>query len=106
MKKKRELKTVTLQKKVFKRFPDARAVTDEYGLWYIMDMYDEDIFEEFMIPHQSSERLAWEMGHLTARTIQNFNRSHPDKKIMDISVEAKNERFTRRKRAGSQQRFF
>ena len=87
MKKKRELKTETLQKKTFKRFPNAKAVTDEYGKWYIMDMEGEDTFEEFFIPHQDTERQAWEQGHATARTIQNFNRSHPLKVTLKMAGE-------------------
>lgn len=105
MKKKRELKTETLQKKTYKRFPDAKAVTDEYGLWYIMDQDGEDTFEEFFIPHCSTEREAWEQGHVTARTIQNFNRSHPLKsldggfsKMEDSDKEAKASRINKRKR--------
>lgn len=98
MKKKRELKTETLIKKTHKRYPNARIVTDEYGLFYIMDMHGEDIFEEFFVPHQPTERLAWEMGWMTARTVQNFNRAHPlrvETRIED--TEKKNFRITQRK---------
>jgi hypothetical protein len=104
MKKKRIARTETLIKNTNKRFPGCKAVTDEYGLWYIIDMYGEDTFEEFMIPHQESERLAWEAGKLTAQTIQNFNRSHPLRdsdggfsKVSD-GTEFKNTRINRRKR--------
>ena len=103
MKKKRVLKTETLIKKTRKRFPDARIVRDEYGLYYIMDMHDEDIFELFMIPHQETERLAWEMGQLTARTDQNFNRTHPLK--VDLAVED-SERRTNRLRKRNNPRIF
>jgi len=99
MKQKRILKTATLQKQTTKRFPGCKAVTDEYGLWYIMDMHGEDTFEQFMIPHQESERLAWEMGKLTAQTIQNFNRTHPLKVDMEISdSERKSYRVNKRRK--------
>lgn len=97
-KQKRVLKTETLQKKTNKRFPDCRVVQDEYGLWYIMDMHGQNTFEEFFIPHQKTEREAWEMGQLTASTIQNFNRTHPLKVDMQVeSDERKASRITRRK---------
>lgn len=100
MKQKRILKTETLQKQTNKRFPNCRAVTDEYGLWYIMDMHGEDTFEEFFLPHVATEREAWEMGKLTAQTIQNFNRTHPLKVDMELteSGEMKQMRVNNRRR--------
>lgn len=95
---KRVLKTTTLQKQTGKRFPNCKAVQDEYGLWYIMDKSGEDTFEEFFLPHQNTEREAWEVGKLTAQMIQNFNRTHPLKdngSAMDKI--AKKERISRRK---------
>jgi hypothetical protein len=105
VKKKRVLKTETLIRNTNKRFPGCRAVTDEYGLWYIMDMHGSDTFEEFMIPHTDSERKAWEYGKLTAQTIQNFNRAHPLRdsdggfsKLKEDDGEFKNARISKRKR--------
>lgn len=104
MKKKRILKTETLIRNTNKRFPKCRAVTDEYGLWYIIDQDGEDTFGEFMLPHTTTEREAWELGKLTAQTIQNFNRAHPLKDSdggygkLDADGEFKNTRIRKRKR--------
>jgi len=105
MKAKRTLKTETLQKQTSKRFPGCRAVTDEYGKWYIMDQDGEDTFEEFFMPHTETEREAWEQGKRTAQIIQNFNRSNPLKaldggfsKLVDTDDEEKSNRIKKRKR--------
>jgi hypothetical protein len=72
----KQFKLETLQKKVKKRFPNAKLVKDEYGLYYIMND-GENIYDEFFMPNVSTEREAWEQGWTVTRTVQNFNRTHP-----------------------------
>ena len=100
MEKRRILKTETLQKQTSKRFPNCRTAQDEYGLWYIIDMNGDDTFKEFFLPHVSTEREAWEMGKLTAQTIQNFNRTHPLKvdMVLNESGEMKQMRVNKRRK--------
>ena len=86
---------LSAQKATLKIYPGAIAARDEFGKWYIYHK-EQDIFEEFFFPHTDTEFDAWKCGSLTAKTMQNFNRTHPNKLDLEVS-EAKTSRIRRRK---------
>jgi len=83
------------QKATWKRYPNAKAARDAAGRWYIY-WNEQDIFEELFLPHTNTELDAWKHGSLTAKTVQNFNRTHPDKVDTKLAEE-KTSRISRRK---------
>ena len=76
------------QRKVLKRFPNAKLSYDDNGYKVIMI--------NFWQPAKD-----WEYASMACRTTQQFNRTHPLKVEIDFGgEEAKNMRIERRKRNG------
>jgi len=89
--------TNKFQRKVLKRYPDARPVHLVNGV----QIHSKDIFiaKEFYMPDTGCEDKAWEYAAIACRTAQNFNRTHPMK--MDLTdIESKINRINRRKNRG------
>jgi len=89
--------TTKHQRKVLKRYPNARPINSMNGV----QIHSDDIFiaKEFYMPTTSCVETAWEYAAIACRTKQNFDRTHPDK--MDLSdIESKINRINSRKRRG------
>jgi hypothetical protein len=68
------------KKRVHKQYPGAYAVLKKGG-WTIVqeqdDLTQKDILAEYYFTPTSSELIAWELAVVSAKTEQNFNRTHP-----------------------------
>lgn len=68
------------RKKVLTQFPNA-FLSSRNGKYTIVQEKDDlslkDILSELCIPPQETPVLAWEMAQVSAKTTQNFNRTHP-----------------------------
>jgi len=57
------------------------------GNYYIVDEEGNNIFEEYLLPETNTEEEAWKQAKLTIQTTQNFNRTHPERVIMEHAEE-------------------
>lgn len=66
--------------KVHTQFPKA-FLSSRLGMYTIVqeqpDLSLKDVLAELCIPPQPTPLKAWEMAQLSAKTTQNFNRTHP-----------------------------
>jgi hypothetical protein len=68
------------RKKVHTQFPKA-FLSSRKGKYTIVqeqsDLTLKDVLSELCIPPQDTPVLAWQMAQVSAKTTQNFNRTHP-----------------------------
>ena len=82
------------QKKVLKRYPNARLTVDDNGN-YIVVNGDTFLAEEYYMPETQDVETAWKYAAIACRVTQNFNRTHPSR--MDMSdIESKVMRINKR----------
>ena len=70
------------KRKVHSQFPKAFLVTTHGRYSIVQEQEDftwKDVLAELLILPQDSPLKAWEMAQVTAKTTQNFNRTHPDR---------------------------
>jgi len=69
------------KKKVQKQYPGAYLVSMYTNCYTIMqeqeDLSQKDVLAELCFTPQKDPIKAWELAQLTAKTTQNFNRTHP-----------------------------
>ena len=89
----------SFQRKVRKRYPNAKIQINNNGLFYISSGVGTVVGEELFIPPQTKAYDAWYWASRSCQIEQNFNRTHPSR--MDLkSIESKLDRINRRKRRG------
>jgi len=84
-----------IRPKVEKLYPGCYLEYTDEG-YTIMDSGDSDILAEYILPVGKTPIQAWELAALTAKTTQNFNRSHPERLSLEID-EDKLSRMSRRR---------
>lgn len=72
-----------LRARVVKHFPNCYLSHSDLG-YTIMDANDDDILSEYFLPMGKTPVEAWELAVLTAKTTQNFNRSHPERLSLEL----------------------
>ena len=87
----------SFQRKVRKRYPNAKIQINNDGLFYISSGVGTVVGEELFIPPQSKAFDAWYWASRSCQIEQNFNRTHPMKHDMVID-EKKFDRVSRRNR--------
>lgn len=88
------------QRKVLKRFPNAKLSYDDNGYKVIMINFWQPA-KDYFLPDTMDTNKAWEYASMACKTTQQFNRTHPLKVEIDFGgEEAKNMRIERRKRNG------
>jgi hypothetical protein len=88
------------QRKVLKRFPDAKLSYDDNG-YKVISINGYEPAKDYFMPDTMDTDKAWEYASVACRTTQQFNRTHPLKIEIDFGgEEAKNMRIERRKRNG------
>ena len=69
------------KKKVHKQYPGAYLASMSNGYYTIMqeqdDLTQRDVLAELCFAPQKDLIKTWELAQLTAKTTQNFNRTHP-----------------------------
>lgn len=69
------------RKRVQKQYPGAYLTSMSSGYYTIMqeqdDLSQKDVLAELCFAPQKDPIKAWELAQLTAKTTQNFNRTHP-----------------------------
>jgi hypothetical protein len=86
------------QRRVLKRFPEAKLSVDENG-YRIVVVNNVSLTEEYFLPDTNDDEQAWEYAAIAAKVTQNFNRTHPAR-IDSTSLEEKIGRIENRKRKG------
>jgi hypothetical protein len=88
------------QRKVLKRFPNAKLSYDDNG-YKVISINGYEPAKDYFMPDTMDTDKAWEYASVACRTTQQFNRTHPLKVEIDFGgEEAKNMRIERRKRNG------
>ncbi len=88
------------QRKVLKRFPNAKLSYDDNG-YKVISINGYEPAKDYFMPDTMDTDKAWEYASMACRTTQQFNRTHPLKVEIDFGgEEAKNMRIERRKRNG------
>ena len=90
------------RKKVHSIFP--KAFIQKVGRRFTIvqeqsDLTMKDVLAEMLILPQTSEVKAWEMAQVSAKTTQNFNRTHPQR-MDNASQDDKYSRIESRKQRG------
>lgn len=71
-----------IKRRVLKKFPDAKTTMTPEGRYKVSNGYGGYIGDEVYLPSQSTIMDAWYWANECLKTIQNINRTHPDKNIM------------------------
>ena len=72
--------------KVQKFYPGAYCELSEEG-YTIFSKDDEDILSEYFLPYTLSAAEAWQSALLTVKTTQHFNRTHPERLVLELTEE-------------------
>jgi len=73
-----------IKRRVLKKFPDAKTTMTSDGRYKVSNGYDGYIGDEVYLPSQPTVMDAWYWANESMKTIQNINRTHPDRSIMDF----------------------
>ena len=91
------------QKKVYSIYPKAFVKRIGRNFTIVQEQDDlsiKDILAEMLILPQPTQVKAWEMAQISAKTTQNFNRTHPQRMDVSSHDEKKMSRIESRKNRG------
>lgn len=78
-----------IRTKVEKQYPGCCLSYSEEG-YTIEDSEGTDILSEYFLPLGKTPIEAWQLAALTAKTTQNFNRTHPERLSLEMDEEKLN----------------
>ena len=87
----------SFQRKVRKKYPNAKVQMNSSGMFYISSGIGTVVGEELFIPPQSKVYDAWYWASRSCQIEQHLNRTHPLKQDMKFD-EKKFDRISRRNR--------
>jgi hypothetical protein len=87
----------SFQRKVRKKYPNAKVQMNSSGMFYISSGIGTVVGEELFIPPQSKVYDVWYWASRSCQIEQHFNRTHPLKQDMKFD-EKKFDRISRRNR--------